>query len=204
MKFAIAEKSGMTRVFDAEGKSIAVTIVRILPMSVSQVKKTDKDGYSALQIKASDKVGDKEKVRKITEIRLDDVTGFKDGDVIKTEFIAGELVNVTGTGKGKGFAGTIKRHGFKRGPEGHGGNNVREPGSIGAQQPQRVVLGRKMAGRLGGETVCVKNLKIIDLDKEIMLIAGAIPGSRRTILRIVAKELMSKQDEAVNETVSEE
>lgn len=184
----------MTRVFDKEGKNIAVTMVKLFPMKVEQIKTQEIDGYSALKVKAYTEDGEKVKDIKSCEFDATDATKYKVDQKIKIEFDTDDFVTVTGTSKGKGFAGTIKRHGFKRGPEGHGGNNVREPGSIGAQQPQRVVLGRRMAGRLGGDTVTIGNLKVVDIDKDIMLIAGAIPGHCKTLLRITAKSVKSETE----------
>jgi large subunit ribosomal protein L3 len=194
MKFAIAQKMGMTRVFDKEGKNIAVTMVKLFPMKVEQIKTQEVDGYSALKVKAYTEDGEKVKDIKSCEFDAIDGTKYKVDQKIKIEFDTEDFVTVTGTSKGKGFAGTIKRHGFKRGPEGHGGNNVREPGSIGAQQPQRVVLGRRMAGRLGGDTVTIGNLKVVDINKDTMLIAGAIPGHSKTLLRITAKSVKSETE----------
>jgi large subunit ribosomal protein L3 len=186
MKFILGRKLGMTRVFDAEGKSIAVSMIKALPCFVSMVKTVEKDGYSALQIKATEKTGEKEKTVRSCEFKAEGE--YKKGDKITLEqFEIGDQATVTGTSKGKGFAGTIKRHGFHRGPETHGGNNVREPGSIGAQQPQRVVPGRKMAGHMGHETITVKNLKVVDIDKDIILVAGAIPGPRKGIVKVYSE-----------------
>ncbi len=183
MKFILGQKLGMSRVFDAEGKSIAVNKIKALPCSVSAIKTVEKDGYIAVQIKAVKMVGEKEREVKTCEFKAQGE--FKKGDKITLEqFEAGDKVTVTGTSKGKGFAGTIKRHGFHRGPESHGGNNVREPGSIGGGYPQRVVKGRRMAGHMGDETITVKNLKVVDVDKDIILISGAIPGSNRAVLKI--------------------
>jgi len=194
MKFILGTKLTMARVFDENGRSVAVTKVAVLPCAVSTIKTKDKDGYTAVQIKATKKDGAKD--IKISEFRLDNTDGYKKGSKIDaSQFAAGDVVQVTGTSKGKGFAGTIKRHGFKRGPESHGGNNVREPGSIGAQQPQRVVLGRKMAGHMGATTVTVKNLKIVDVDKDILLISGAIPGNPRSLLKIVSKNTTALEPE---------
>ncbi len=187
MKFGLAQKVGMTRVFDAEGKMVPVTIVSLLSCQITQVKSVDSDGYKSVQVAAIKKTDTKEKVIRKTEFRVDEIDGYKKGAELENEFVAGDVVEVTGTSKGKGFAGTIKRHSFKRGPEGHGGNNVREPGSIGAQQPQRVVLGRHMAGHMGHTTVTVKNLRVVDADKNILLVSGAIPGPNKGILRIVSK-----------------
>jgi len=203
----------MTRVFDAEGRSVAVSKVLVLPAAVSQIRSNEKDGYSAVQIQAVKGEGEKTKVIRTKEFRALDTAGYKKGKKITIEqFIAGDVVDVTGTSKGKGFAGTIKRHGFKRGPESHGGNNVREPGSIGAQQPQRVVLGRRMAGHMGAATVTVKNLKVVDVDKDILLVSGAIPGPNKGILQIVSRnassepvaEEVAEQENAAEEVVEEE
>ncbi|MFA6963722.1 MAG: 50S ribosomal protein L3 [Patescibacteria group bacterium] len=183
----LGQKVNMTRVFDAEGKNIAVTVVKILPSSVSAIKTADKDGYSAIQIKSVKEKGKKEVDLKITEFRIENADQYKVGQNLEVDLVAGESVAVQGVTKGKGFAGTIKRHGFKRGPESHGGNNVREPGSIGAQQPQRVVKGRRMAGHMGATVITVQNLKVVDIDKETILISGAIPGNNGAILRIYSK-----------------
>ena len=178
----------MTRVFDTNGKTIPVTRVVFLPCEVTQVKSLAKDGYNSVQIAALKKNDTKTKQMKVMEFRVDDIDGYKMAAKIEgNQFVAGDIVEVTATSKGKGFAGTIKRHDFKRGPASHGGNNVREPGSIGAQQPQRVVLGRKMAGHMGATTVTVKNLKVVEIDSEMMLISGAIPGPNKGIIRIVSK-----------------
>lgn len=173
----------MTRVFDAEGRSLAVNIVRAFPCVVSAIKSDDKDGYAAIQVTAKK---DEKKTAAIAEFKPTNVSDYKKNDKITLDqFQAGDSVQVTGTSKGKGFAGTIKRHGFKRGPESHGGNNVREPGSIGAQQPQRVVKGRRMAGHMGVTTVTVQNLKVVDVDKDIILVSGAIPGPNKSIVKII-------------------
>ena len=187
MKFLLGQKLNMTRVFDADGKVIAVTAIKILPSKVSALKTVEKDGYSAVQIKAVKEKGAKEVDLKVCEFRVEDLADYKLGQDIKIDFAAGEKIIVQGTSKGKGFAGTIKRHGFHRGPESHGGNNVREPGSIGAQQPQRVVKGRRMAGHMGAETITVQNLKVVDINKDTVLISGAIPGIYNSIIKIYSK-----------------
>lgn len=183
MKFILGQKLGMSRVFDVEGRSVAVNKIKALRCSVSALRTADKDGYAAVQIKASKMVGEKEREIRTCEFKAEGE--YKKGDEITFEqFEIGDKVTVTGTSKGKGFAGTIKRHGFHRGPESHGGNNVREPGSIGGGYPQRVVKGRRMAGHMGDETITVKNLKVIDVDKDILLVSGAIPGANKSILKI--------------------
>lgn len=195
MKIALGQKLGMTRVFDTEGRALAVTMVKILPAKVTQVKSDAKDGYSAVQI-SSYKNEEKGKILRASEFKIEDLSGVKAGSILKVDFENGDFVSIQGTSKGKGFAGTIKRHGFKRGPETHGGNNVREPGSIGAQQPQRVTKGRHMAGHMGHETVTVKNLKVVDISNDIMLVSGAVPGPRKSVLKIFGK--------AAKEQVSDE
>jgi len=203
MKFILGQKLGMTRVFDEDGKVIPVTRIGFLPCTVSQVKKLDKDGYTSVQItahKQSDSDPSREdraearKAMRIMEFRLDEIDGYKKGTKIDgSQFAAGDLVEVTAKSKGKGFAGTIKRHDFRRGPASHGGNNVREPGSIGAQQPQRVVLGRKMAGHMGAVTVTVKNLKVINIDKNSILVSGAVPGPNKGIIRVISHSIQSEE-----------
>jgi large subunit ribosomal protein L3 len=184
MKFILARKIGMTRVFDEEGRSFAVTKISALPCAVSQIKDKEKDKYKAVQVSAY-KTADKKKVSKVAEFKEQNVKRYKVGEEITTkQFKKGEIVTVEGTGKGKGFAGTIKRHGFAMGPVSHGSKNVRKPGSIGGGYPQRVVLGRKMAGRMGGKNVTVSNLKIIDVDDQILLIAGSIPGANKSIVKV--------------------
>ncbi|MEI8143544.1 MAG: 50S ribosomal protein L3 [Candidatus Berkelbacteria bacterium] len=185
MKFALGKKIGMTRIFDETGRSFAVTMIKSLNCKVAQIKSTAKDGYNAIQIAATEKKGEREKTLKTCEFRTEDIKSYKRGKTISFEqFAKDEKINVVGVSKGKGFAGTIKRHHFSRGPEGHGSNNVREPGSIGAQQPQRVIPGKKMPGHMGAENVTVRNLKIADLDGEIMLIAGAVPGNNKSYIKI--------------------
>jgi len=199
MKFILAQKLGMTRIFDEEGKSVPVTKVAVLPCHISEIKSLDRDGYVAVQLSATKGEGDKVKNVKINEFRLSEIDGYKKGQKLgNDQFTAGDLVEISGTSKGKGFAGTIKRYNFKRGPETHGGNNVREPGSIGAQQPQRVVLGRRMAGHMGAKTATVKNLKVVDVDKNILLVRGAVPGPDKGILKVVSKTA-NKINEVANE-----
>ncbi|HOX40880.1 MAG TPA: 50S ribosomal protein L3 [bacterium] len=199
MKFILAEKIGMTRIFDENGKSIAVTVVKPFECKIAYLRTQEKDGYQAIAIKASKKNGEKEKEVYVREFRTD-IGSFKNGAALKTsQFQEGDLLEVVGTGKGKGFAGTIKRHGFHRGPETHGSNNVREPGSIGGGYPQRVVKGRHMPGRMGGLQVTVKNLKLIAFDGGSMLISGAVPGPRKSIITISSSTENEKSTEDNNE-----
>lgn len=202
MKFILGRKIGMTRVFDDEGRSFAVTKIAALPCTVSQIKDKEKDGYKAVQVSAY-KNAEKKKVAKVCEFKETSVKKYKVGEeVTLKQFKKEEVVTVEGTSKGKGFAGTIKRHGFSRGPVTHGSKNIRKPGSIGGGYPQRVVLGKKMAGHLGYETVTVKNLKIVDLDENIILIKGSIPGPAKSIVKIYGKG--EKAEEVVDHAAEEE
>ena len=204
MKFILGRKLGMTRVFDDEGRNLAVTRVAALPSVVSGLKTKEKDGYRAVQVKAL-KFKGSEKVVKISEFKEDAPGRYKVGEAVSLkQFKKDELVTVEGKSKGKGFAGTIKRHDFKRGPTTHGSNNTRQPGSIGGGYPQRVVLGRRMAGHMGTLNVTVKNLKIIDVDPEegLLLIAGAIPGPVKSIVKVYGKG--EKAEEEIDFVAMEE
>lgn len=202
MKFIIGRKIGMTRVFDEEGRNFAVTKIAALPTVVSQVKNKDTDGYKSVQISAY-KDSAKKKVVKIAEFKVNNPGSYKKGEEITPkQFKKNDVVSIIGIAKGKGFSGTIKRHGFSRGPMSHGSNNHRQPGSIGGGYPQRVVLGRKMAGRMGGEQVTVKNLRIVDIEDEILLIAGSIPGPNKAIVKICGTG--EKAEEIVDHGAEEE
>lgn len=202
MKFILGRKIGMTRVFDNEGRSFAVTKIAALPCVVSQIKDKEKDKYKAVQISAY-KTADKKKVAKIAEFKETSVKKYKTGEEVTTkQFKKDETVTVEGTGKGKGFAGTIKRHDFARGPMSHGSKNKRQPGSIGGGYPERVVLGRKMPGRLGGVTVTVKNLRVVDVDDQFILVAGSIPGANKSIVKVYGKG--EKAEEIVDHAAEEE
>lgn len=186
--FAIAKKSGMTRVFDAEGKVFAATKVKLIPLKISQVIKKEKAGYDAIQVEVVEEKETKQKKAYKTEFQVEDISEYKVGDSVSYENIAaGDTLQVEGTGKGKGFAGVIKRHGFSRGPMGHGSNHHRAPGSIGGGYPQRVVAGRKMPGRLGGKHVTAKNLSVFGIDAKSgeLLIQGSIPGANNSRVRII-------------------
>jgi large subunit ribosomal protein L3 len=202
MKFILGRKIGMTRIFDEDGRSFAVTKIAALPCFVSQVKDKEKNGYKSIQVSAY-KNSEKKKVARITEFKEENIKKYKKGDeVTLKQFSKNETVTVEGTAKGKGFAGTIKRHGFAMGPVSHGSRNIRKPGSIGGGYPERVVLGRKMGGHMGGKQVTVKNLKIADVDKDIMLIVGSIPGPNKSILKIYGKG--EKAEEVIDFAAEEE
>ncbi len=195
MKGILGRKVGMTGVFTTDGKLIPVTVVECEPNVVTQIKTATKDGYNAIQLgafnkkeKASNKpeLGHAKKAntepkRFLKEIRGIEVENYEVGKVIGVDtFEAGELVDVTGTSKGKGFAGVIKRWNQSRGPMSHGSTYHRRVGSLGPMRPMRVLKGKKLPGHLGNETVTIQNLEIISVDVEnnCLLISGNIPGSK--------------------------
>lgn len=182
----------MSRVFDREGNVLPVTLLLRMPIKVQRIITKEKNGYNAVVV---EEVKSKNKDKKVTksyntEFAINEIDKFKVGDEIKlSDFAAGDEVSVVGTGKGKGFAGTVKRHNFTTGPKTHGSNNYREPGSIGGGYPQRVVLGKKMPGRMGGKQVSIKNIKIVDISEtdSIISLAGPIPGPKNSIVKILAE-----------------
>lgn len=203
MKFILGRKVGMTRVFDDEGRSFAVTKIAALPCEVSQIKNNEKDGYKAVQITAYKTNGENKKIIKKAEFLEQNIKNYTIGKEINlSSFKENEYVTVEGTTKGKGFAGTIKRHGFAMGPVTHGSKNIRKPGSIGGGYPQRVVLGKKMAGHMGGKNSTIKNLRIVAVDKEYLLIAGAVPGPNKSIIKVYGKG--EKAEEIVDYAAEEE
>lgn len=203
MKAILAKKVGMTQIFDPEGRLLPVTVLQAGPCVITQLKTVENDGYTAAQIgfgedrqiikgHAKSKAGHLKasgaQSKHLVEVRTvdGDVTA-KVGDTISADiFEAGEKVVVTGISKGKGFAGTIKRHNFHRGPKTHGSRNYRAPGSIGAGYPQHVMRGIKMAGHMGHEQVTVKNLKValVDVEKNLIAIKGAVPGPNKGLVLI--------------------
>ncbi len=203
MEGIIGKKIGMTRIFNQEGQAIPVTIVKAGPCPVVQVKTQDKDGYNAIQLGFGNRrknlftlplLGHFEKAkvepkRILKEIRTDQAQKFKVGQELKVDiFSAGEKVNVTGVSKGLGFQGGVRRYKFHGGPKTHGqSDRLRAPGSIGASSfPSRVFKGQKMAGRMGGERVTVRNLEVVGVDSEknLLLLKGAVPGKRNSYLTI--------------------
>lgn len=189
----LARKIGMTRVFDKAGRARPATAVLVVPGEVLQVKPKEKDGYRSIKIGVGPKEvekpqKDKSRIRyqKIREFKVEG-DSFKAGDKIGIEFLKeGNLVKITGISKGKGFSGVIKRHGFRRGPETHGSDHHRAPGAIGSMFPQRVLKGKKMPGRKGGETVTLRKQPILRVlkDKNLVLIEGSLPGPNRGWLKI--------------------
>jgi large subunit ribosomal protein L3 len=215
MKALIGRKLGMSQLFDETGNVVRVTFVEAGPCTITQVKTKDKDGYSAIQIGYGDAKHPKRpqmghlKAANVNssvlrEIRIDDVNPAQDTEGSEadeavaelklevgtkldvTNFEVGDKVLVVGTSKGKGFAGTIKRHNFHRGPKTHGSHNYRAPGSIGSGYPEHVFKGIKMAGRMGGDRVTVKGLKVVLVDKEnnLLALAGPIPGPRKATVLV--------------------
>lgn len=203
MKAFVTRKIGMTSIVSDDGSVIAVTLLSATPNTVTQVKTVETDGYQAIQVgaEASKKIGKTmaghlkasgATSKLIREFRTEKLKEEETQDLsVGTEltaevFSVGDLVKVTGTSKGKGWAGTIKRHNFHRGRKTHGGGSYRRPGSIGSMYPQRIFKGKKMAGQMGHEQVSVKNLKIALIDTELNVIgvSGAVPGPRKGIVLI--------------------
>ncbi|MGN6324343.1 50S ribosomal protein L3 [Pseudolysinimonas sp.] len=200
-KGLLGTKLGMTQVWDANNRLIPVTVVQITPNVVTQVRSEEKDGYTAVQIAYGQidprkvnkpAAGHFEKAgvtprRHLTEIRTADAAEYSLGQELAVDvFEAGQLVDVVGTSKGKGFAGVMKRHNFKGVSASHGSHrNHRKPGSIGASStPSRVFKGMRMAGRMGGERVTVQGLTVhsVDAEKGLLLVKGAVPGARGRIV----------------------
>lgn len=201
MKGILGKKLGMTQIFTEEGIVVPVTVVEAGPNVVTQVKTVDKDGYNAIQVGFEDaKEKSLNKPQKghlaaanvlkkhLKEFRVDAVEEFTVGQEIKADlFAAGEKIDVTGTSKGKGFQGPIKRHGQSRGPESHGSRYHRRPGSMGACSfPGRVFKNKKLAGHMGSVKVTVQNLEVVkvDADKNLILVKGAIPGPKGSMVTI--------------------
>lgn len=203
-KFILGTKEQMTQYFTEEGKAIPVTVVTVSPLTVTQVKTTDTDGYEAVQYGAG--VRNEKNINKpqlaawkdlgvfktVKEFRLDSPSELKKGDVVNPADVleVGQAITVTGTSKGKGFQGVVKRHNFAGGRRSHGQkHSEREPGSIGSTGPQRVFKGTRMAGRMGSDRVSVKNLEVVAIDpeKNVVFIKGAVPGRRGTLLEIVTQ-----------------
>jgi large subunit ribosomal protein L3 len=198
MKALLGTKIGMTQILSEDGTATPVTLIQAGPVTVTQVKSLEKDGYNAVQVAfgsgknlskavAGHVKSSKTSPKYIREFRVDELTDdLTIGSTIDVSaFALGDVVNATGTSKGKGFAGTVKRHNFNTSKSTHGGNgNVRKPGSIGSMYPQKVFKGKRMAGRMGGERVTVKNLVVAYLDAENNLIGlrGAVPGPRKSLI----------------------
>lgn len=201
MKGILGRKLGMTQIFAEDGIVIPVTVVEAGPIVVTQIKTVEKDGYNAVQIgfgEAKEKSLNKPQKghlaaanvlkKHLKEFRVDSVEGYAVGQEIKADlFTTGEKIDVSGTSKGKGFQGPIKRHGQSRGPESHGSRYHRRPGSMGACSfPGRVFKNKKLAGHMGSVKVTVQNLEVVkvDADKNLILVKGAIPGPKGSVVTI--------------------
>ncbi len=201
-KGLIGRKVGMTQIFDEKGNVIPVTVIEAGPCIVAQVKTIETDGYNAIQLGFGDV---KEKhinkperghfakanlayKKHLREFRIEDIQSVKVGDEIKADiFQEGEKIDVQGISKGKGFQGVIKRHGQHRGPMGHGSMYHRRPGSMGSTStPGRVFKGKKLPGHMGVQKITIQNLEIIkvDMDKNVLLVKGSVPGPKGAILKI--------------------
>lgn len=198
MKALIGRKLGMTQHIDEDGRAIPMTIIQAGPCTVTQSKNNEVDGYSAVQLgfeehKKPNKAqrGHAKNLKNIPkvlrEFRTSESTTPEYGTVLDVSvFDSGEKVQVTAQSKGKGFAGTVKRHNFNTGPKTHGSRNYRKPGSIGSMYPQKIFRGKKMAGQMGTQQVTTKNLTVALVDKELGVIGivGAVPGPKRAIVTI--------------------
>ena len=203
MKALLGTKIGMTQIISEDGRAVPVTLIQAGPVTVTQVKSVDIDGYTAVQgaygegKNLSKAVAGHTKPAQVTpkhirEFRVAELPeGLQVGNTIDvTQFALGDMVDATGTSKGKGFAGTVKRHNFNTSKKTHGGNgNVRKPGSIGSMYPQKVFKGKRMAGRMGHDRVTVKNLEVAYIDSVNNLIGlkGAVPGPRKGLIVIGGK-----------------
>ncbi|MFR0822517.1 MAG: 50S ribosomal protein L3 [Clostridia bacterium] len=201
-KALIGKKIGMTQIFDEKGKVIPVTVIEAMPNIVAQVKTVETDGYDAVQlgygevkesrvnkpVKGHYAKASLTPKKHLREFRLDSVEGIKVGDEFKADtFVAGNKIDVQGTTKGKGFQGVIKRHGQSRGPMGHGSMYHRRPGSMGSTStPGRVFKGKKLPGHMGMQTVTIQKLEVVrvDMDKNVILVKGSVPGVKGAILKI--------------------
>ncbi len=195
----IGRKVGMTQIFQDDGTMVAVSVLSVAPNTVTRLRTVERDGYTAVQVGTevttrlskpeAGQLQDLPKVATIREFRVDDLDPYSVGQTFSVGdlFNAGDIVDVTGVSKGKGFAGHIKRHNFKRGPKTHGSDHHRAPGSIGpGTTPGRVYKGMKMAGHMGDERVTVKKLRVVRTDPErnLLLVKGTLPGSRNALILV--------------------
>ncbi|MBI4139253.1 50S ribosomal protein L3 [Candidatus Uhrbacteria bacterium] len=197
MKFILAKKLEMSQVFRPDGTVVPVTLLQAGPCTITQVKQVEGDGYQAVQVgflpakklakPQAEHLKDLPKFQILREFRVDDASAFKRGDNIDaSSFTAGDVLDVTGISKGKGFQGVVKRHGFHGSPATHGHKDQqRMPGSSGAGGVQHVFKGTRKPGRMGGDTITVKNLEVVEIrENGILAVKGAVPGSRNTVLEL--------------------
>jgi large subunit ribosomal protein L3 len=200
----IGRKVGVTQVFQDDGTMVAVSVLSIEPNTVTRLRTDDRDGYTAVQLgtePAKKKLTKPEagqlkdlpragqSLATVREFRVDSVDGYELGQTLAIGdlFAAGDLVDVTGVSKGKGFSGVIKRHHFARGPKSHGSDHHREPGSIGpGTTPGRVYRGLRMAGHMGDEQATIKKLRVVraDADRNLLLVKGTLPGARGALILV--------------------
>jgi large subunit ribosomal protein L3 len=194
----IGRKVGMTSVFAEDGTMVPVSVLAVEPNTVTAVRTEERDGYTAVQVGAGTarrlskprqgQLKDLPRVRDVREFRLDGSDEFEVGQRLDVSlFAAGDTVDVTGVSKGKGFAGTIKRHHFRRGPESHGSDSHRQPGSIGAgTTPGRVYRGTRMAGHMGHQRITVRKLTVVkvDAERDLLLVDGPVPGPRSGLVLV--------------------
>ena len=232
VKGILGRKIGMTQVFTKSGKLVPVTVIEVGTNVVTQIKTTENDGYEAIQLGFSEvkeknttkaSIGHTNKAnttpkRFFKEIRGVNVNEYTLGQEINADvFTAGEIVDVTGTTKGKGFQGVIKRHNQSRGPMGHGSHYHRRPGSMGTMRPMRVFKGKKLPGHMGQLTVTIQNLEVVAVDMEngLILVKGNVPGTKKSLVSIrtavknqgvvnSSEELISYVTETTLETQNED
>jgi large subunit ribosomal protein L3 len=200
-KFILAKKVGMSQLFEGDGASYAVTLLEALPNIVTQIKTAARDGYDAVQVGLTEPSRPRMKkaglghlaglphAKHLKEFKPEKIALSRGDSVSVGVFAPGDKVKVRGRSIGKGFQGVVKRHGFAGGPASHGHRDVlRRPGAIGGRFPQRVLKGKRMAGRMGGETVSLRNLTVVKVDanKNLIFVKGAVPGKRGTLLEITA------------------
>ncbi len=213
MKGILGRKVGMTEVFTKEGKVIPVTVIEVEPNVVTQVKTVETDGYNAIQLSVCDKkeknatkasVGHAKKANTTPKRFLKEIRNFEGtyglGDTIKADiFTVGEIVDVTGTSKGKGTQGVIKRYGQHSGPDTHGSRYHRRVGSLGTMRPMRVIPGKKLPGHMGAETVTIQNLEIVDVNlvDNYILVSGNVPGPKKSLVLIKSAVKNNKKADTI-------
>jgi large subunit ribosomal protein L3 len=195
----IGRKAGMTQVFQADGTMVAVSVLEVAPNTITRLRTEERDGYSAVQVGTNEKpklskpragqLKGLPQVATLREFRVDDLSGLEVGQALALGdlFADGDLVDVTGVSKGKGFAGHVKRHNFSRGPKTHGSDHHRAPGSIGpGTTPGRVYKGVRMAGHMGDERVTTKKVRVVraDADRNLLLLKGSLPGPRGSLILV--------------------
>ena len=195
----IGRKRGMTQLFQPDGTMVAVSVLEVAPNTVTRLRTSDRDGYTAVQLGTDEKakltkpragqLGDLPSLGTLREFRVDDVSDYEVGQTLAVGdvFAEGDLVDVSGVSKGKGFAGHIKRHHFGRGPTTHGSDHHREPGSIGpGTTPGRVYKGVRMAGHMGDERATTKKVRVVraDPEKNLLLLQGSLPGARGSLILV--------------------